>query len=91
MIKGVSCVNTDNRKINSKDEDINSRMEGFDKVLKSEEVKASHSKFGSLPYGFKRYITCPRCSKIIEIESIDEKQAVYNCVSCRKAIRVNIK
>ncbi len=80
-----------NEKINSNEEqDIDYRMEGFDKVLKSTSTIIHNSKFGELPYGFKRYLTCPKCGKIVEIESISDKEAVYICTNCNKSIRIQV-
>ncbi len=80
-----------NEKLNStQKQNIDCRMEGFDKVLKAPNTVIRNSKFAELPYGFKRYLTCPKCGNRVEIESISEKEAVYICTNCNKSIRISV-
>ena len=80
-------MNNEKENHNSK-EDIRYRMDGFDKVKRSKEIDNETSKSARLPYGFKRYMTCPACGNIIEIENLNEKMATYICKTCNKTTQV---
>lgn len=61
------------------------RMADFDKVEKEtnkETNKETIKHKDNLPYGIKRYKTCPKCGEIMEIYSIEDKKAIYNCHYC---------
>ena len=75
---------------NLREEAIKYRMDGFDTVTRSVETGEDTNKFGKLPYGFKRYMTCPICGDIMEIESLYKEQATYNCKSCNQEVKINI-
>ncbi len=58
-------------------------MSEFEKV-KSTRTNKLKNKVCTLPYGAKRYMTCPYCDEIMEIEEITGEQLVYKCCACHE-------
>lgn len=70
-------------------EDVSKRMEDFDKVKESVQPQ-KEDKTGNLPYGFKRYRPCPKCSEIMEIQELIADKATYVCGSCHEIFKLTI-
>ena len=64
-------------------EDVKKRMAEFEQVDRTIS-SASSDKESTLPFGLKRYKTCPYCGEIMEIHEISSQKAVYRCKTCHK-------
>lgn len=60
------------------------RMDEFEKVFQKDKNRDSKEKSSTLPYGVKRFKTCPYCNEIMEIDQLKEKEVIYYCKSCAK-------
>ena len=65
------------------DSEIKKRMTDFEAVPKEAEERKGDS---ILPFGLKRYKTCPSCSEFMEIHKIEAGKAIYRCKSCHNEI-----
>lgn len=70
-------------------EDVDSRMEEFEKVI-GDTKHVSSEKTGSLPYGLKRYRPCPYCGEFMEIQEVTKNGGTYLCNACNKVSRVEV-
>lgn len=72
------------------EQDVKERMEEFDPVDKVQK-KLTKEKTSTLPYGLKRYKTCPHCGEFMEIHELKETEATYLCKNCKQRTTVKIK
>ena len=70
-------------------QDIDGRMEGFEAVYKGQKQEPKE-KNSTLPYGYKRYKTCPHCGEIMEIHELKETEAIYICKDCKQIATIEI-
>lgn len=64
-------------------QDVSSRMAEF-KTVDKQQKRLSEEKYSTLPYGIKRYKTCPQCDEIMEIYEIKGSHTIYKCKSCHQ-------
>ena len=65
-------------------------MESFETVQKVARPSIK-DKSGTLPYGYKRYKTCPHCGEIMEIYELKEAEAIYICKDCKQRTAIEMK
>lgn len=72
-------------KVSNKEQpqDVSNRMAEFEAVDKYQK-KLSKEKYSTLPYGIKRYKTCPQCDEIMEIHEIKGANVIYKCKTCHQ-------
>jgi len=70
------------------DKEVKERMTDFEAVTKGKEHDKGDS---TLPFGLKRYKTCPECGEFMEIHKIEEGKAIYRCKNCEKEIHQEIE
>ncbi len=70
--------------------DIKGRMEDFKEVDKSQ-THTGKEKSSTLPYGLKRFRSCPHCDEFMEIHEVKDKQAIYHCPNCNRRISIDIE
>lgn len=71
-------------------QDIKERMGEFDPVDKVQK-QLTKEKSSTLPYGLKRYKTCPHCGEFMEIHELKETEAIYICKSCEQRTTIKMK
>lgn len=71
-------------------DDIKGRMEEFQKVEKYEKNKVI-DKASTLPFGIKRYRTCPTCDEMMEIDEIKKDVIIYYCKTCNKYVNIQLE
>lgn len=70
--------------------DVKGRMSDFQKVEKCKQNKDT-DKASTLPFGIKRYRTCPICDEMMEIDEIKKNGVIYYCKTCNKYINMDIE
>ena len=68
---------------------IESRMDEFEPVDKGHTLPTKE-KTSTLPYGVKRFKTCPSCGEFMEIHELKGEEAIYHCHTCDKNISILI-
>ena len=79
-------------KVSHKEEkkDVKQRMDEFEEVA-NKQGSSSKEKSASLPYGLKRYNTCPYCGEFMEIDEVQGRKGAYKCLSCKKEAIIEAK
>ena len=75
---------------NKEKKDIKKRMDEFEEVAKHQ-GSSSKEKSASLPYGLKRYNTCPYCGEFMEIDEVQGRVGTYKCTKCKKEATIEAK
>lgn len=66
-------------------EDVRVRMDEFEPVPEHQKF-STKEKNSALPFGFKRFKTCPTCNEFMEIQEVKGHEAIYKCEVCNKEV-----
>lgn len=72
-------------------QDVEGRMDEFKTADKTQKHLIKEKSSSTLPYGLKRYKTCPNCGEFMEIDELKETEAIYSCKSCKQKMNIKIK
>lgn len=70
-------------------QDVPKCMDEFEPVDKTP-ILPIKEKNSTLPYGIKRFKTCPSCGEFMEIHELKDGEAIYQCRTCDKNVSVLI-
>lgn len=70
-------------------QDVPECMDEFESVDKGH-ILPIKEKTSTLPYGVKRFKTCPSCGEFMEIHELKGEEAIYHCHTCDKHISILI-